>query len=265
MPFIVPVLAAIGGGSALAGGALAAGTAASLYAANKSSSAVKSAANTQAASDQSAINEQQRQFDATQANLMPFITGGQQAFGAEGNLLGLNGDAGQSDAIASLQNSPLYQSLYRNGQQTILANGAATGGLRGGNIQNSLAHFGSDTLSQVIQQQLSNLGGVANQGLGAAASNGQFGANASTNIGNLLTTQGNNVAGGTLGQAAIGNSSLQTLLSALGIGLGGIKQSGLFGGGQSSTGSNSILSQITNSNANANAGASLGGLSPLQL
>lgn len=100
------------------------------------------------------------------------------------------GAVDQQGAIDALKVSPLYQSLYRNGEEAILSNAAATGGLRGGNTQSSLYNLGADTLSNVIQNQLANLGGIANMGMGSAGQLGQFGAAAASNIGNSLTQQG---------------------------------------------------------------------------
>lgn len=116
--------------------------------------------------------------DGARRDLSPYTSGGS------------NGIAGQQAAIDALKASPLYTSLYRNGEDALLSAASATGGLRGGNTQGALYNLGADTLAQVIQQQLSNLGGVANMGQGAAGSLGQFGANAATNIGNSMTQQG---------------------------------------------------------------------------
>jgi hypothetical protein len=114
----------------------------------------------------------------------------------------------QQDAITALQGSPLYTSLMRNGQNTILSNASATGGLRGGNIQRSLADFGSDTLASVIQQQLSNLSGISGQGLSATgtAANTTTAGNSNatslaTQLAALLSDQGSVKAGGILGKA----------------------------------------------------------------
>lgn len=123
-------------------------------------------------------------LQATLAGFAPWLTAGQGAITSEGNLAGLNGNDPQAAAIAALKASPLFQSLMANGNNNILANGSATGGLRGGNIQHSLAQFGTDTLSQVIQQQLANLGGIAGQGLAA----GQAGSAARLGTDNLNTT-----------------------------------------------------------------------------
>ncbi len=135
------------------------------------------------------LAETARQFDKTEANFAPATALLAPAAQKLGDLTGINGDEALASEIASLRESPLYQSLYRNGEETLLANASATGGLRGGNTARSLADFGEDTLSQVIQQQLSNYGGLAGLGLGAAGSVGNFGANA-VNQQNLLRNQG---------------------------------------------------------------------------
>ncbi len=135
---------------------------------------------------------------------------------AEGrNLSPFNSTTGgavdQQGAIDALKASPLYSSLYRNGEQAILANGAATGGLRGGNMQRSLADFGADTLSTVIQNQLANLGGIANMGMGSAGQLGQFGANMAGQVGNALTQQGQARAGAALTVGGINAKNWQNV------------------------------------------------------
>lgn len=217
MPVAVPL---IGAAVSVGGGLLA-------------SSSAKKAGNQAAAAQQYAadqtVAEQRRQFDITQGNFAPFLQAGQSALTAQTDLLGLGGfgaidetgatGAGrdrQALAIEQLQQSPLYQSLFANGQNTILANSAATGGLRGGNIQGSLANFGRDTLSQVIQTQLANLGQVAGQGQSAAGSIGAFGANAANQIGQAYGDAGSAQAGAYLnaGKANVGN--INNIAGALG-------------------------------------------------
>jgi len=160
--------------------------------------------------DIAAFGKYHYQADGSGRDLSPYTTGA------------TDGAAGQQAAIDALKDSPLYQSLYRNGQEALLSAGSATGGLRGGNMQGALANFGADTLSQVIQQQLSNLGGIANMGQGAAGSVGTFGANAAGQIGNSMTQQGQALAGSALakggitaGQWKAGGEGLGSILSAL--------------------------------------------------
>lgn len=184
--------------------------------------ASKKAQSRQDALYQQALTQQQGQFNQTQANFQPYLTSGGNALQSIDTLLGQNGNDPQAAAIAALKASPAFTSQYGTGQDTILQNAAATGGLRGGNTQNSLAQFGSGLLSQVIQQQLANLGGLSSQGVGAANSIGQFGQANSSAITGLLGQQGQTDASGILGRAAITNNTIN--------GISGLA-SGLFGGG----------------------------------
>lgn len=210
------------------------GVAGSIGGALLSSSASKKAGQTQANSDAAALAQQQAQWSATRASEQPFISAGTNALGQYGDLLGTNGGAPQSAAITALQNSPYYQSLYRNGLEANLQNASATGGIRGGNEARSLANFGSDTLAQTIQQQLANLGGLASMGANTAAGLGNLGqANANAQSG-LLQSSGMAQAGGILGSQAAINSGLNGAFSALSPYLKSLNSGsfgGLFGGG----------------------------------
>jgi hypothetical protein len=169
-------------------------------------------------------------------------------------LLGLNGSGDQQRAIDALRSSPLYQSLYRNGVNTSLANASATGGLRGGNEQHSLYDVGSDTLAQVIQNQLQNLGGLSGQGLQATQQSGSFGGQAAGDVASLQNLIGRIQAGGILGKSAVngqlwntganlGQDIISQLMSAFGGG------GNPFGGGGNGSDLMSSLGQMQGSNA----------------
>lgn len=204
----MPVAGALIGAVATVGGSVLASSSAK-SAANKAA-----AAQTQAA--QMGIDEQRRQYDQTRSDLSPWMTQGQAASGAQGTLLGLNGSDQQQAAIDQLKASPLYQSLFGNGRDAILANASATGGLRGGNVQGALFDKGRDTLAQVIQQQVANLGTVSEQGQNAAAQTGQFGANSANAITALMGNQGQANAGAALTSGAANASMIKDITSALG-------------------------------------------------
>lgn len=182
------------------------------------------AAGQQAGAAQAGIEEQRRQFEAMRTGLAPFQQAGTQALGGfapfqqaglqafqqQQALAGLQGQQAQQQAIGTLEASPLYQSLARQGEEAILQRASATGGLRGGNVQAALAQFRPAMLQQLIDQQYARLGGLAGTGLGvterlatmgqnAAGLQGQSGINVGSNIGNLLAQQGRAQAGGTLG------------------------------------------------------------------
>lgn len=156
----------------------------------------KKAAQAQAQAIQQAIGEQRRQYDQSRADQMPFLNAGTGALGQVQGLLGLNGGDVQSQLIAALKGSPAFTSRYSTGADTILQNAAATGGLRGGNTQNSLANFGSSLLSDVIQQQLGNLGGLVNIGSGTAGQLGSLGQSNANSISSLLGQLGEAKAAG---------------------------------------------------------------------
>lgn len=187
----------------------------SLLAAKSAKSAAKTAANAQTQANQAAIAEQQRQYDTTRSDLMPFQQAGQQALGQQGDLLGLNGNDQQSAAITALKASPLYQSLFGNGQEAVLQNASATGGLRGGQTNTSLANFGRDTLAQVIESQIGKLGGVAASGQNAAAQTGTLGANSSNAISDLLSGSGTAQANAALAGGAASTNAINSIVGAV--------------------------------------------------
>lgn len=183
-----PVTALVVGGTQIAGGAL-------------SANASGKAARQQAEASQAGIDETRRQFDAMQKLLEPYAQAGVPALQGQQNLLGLGGADAQGQAIQQLQGSPMFQQLTRQGEDAILQNASATGGLRGGNTQAALAQFRPNMLSSLIDQQYNRLGGLANMGQNSAAMTGQAGMGAAGSISGLLEQQGAARAGGTLGKA----------------------------------------------------------------
>jgi hypothetical protein len=77
---------------------------------------------------------------------------------------GMTGEEAQEAAIGRITQSPLLQELTRQGEEAILQQAAATGGLRGGNVQAALAQFRPQMLQQEIDKQLARLSGIAGAG-----------------------------------------------------------------------------------------------------
>lgn len=145
---------------------------------NKQAKASKEAARLQYEATQDGIAESRRQFNQTREDYQPFRDLGYGALDNFGDLIGINGAEAQQSEIDLLRASPLYQSLFDNGQEAMLASASATGGLRGGNFQGALADFGRDTLNTVIRDQLANYGGAIGIGSGATDAVSSFGARA---------------------------------------------------------------------------------------
>lgn len=169
-------------------------------ASSSASDAASSAAQAQGQASDKSIAESQRQFDAIQKLLAPYTAAGPQALTGQQDLLGLNGQGAQSGAIAGIANGPQMQAMTQQGENSILQNASATGGLRGGNIQGALAQFRPQLLNQLIQQQYGNLGGLTSIGQNAAAGVGNAGQNSSNQIINALQQQGAAQAGSALAQ-----------------------------------------------------------------
>jgi hypothetical protein len=205
-------------GSAVIGGGVAA------YSSSKAADAASEASAQQTAAQDRAIEEQRSQFQKLQETLRPYVEAGKvdltQPYiqagpgaiqGMQG-LAGLRGNAEQQAAINQIQQGAQFQELARQGEQGILQNAAATGGLRGGNVQAALAQFRPALLNQLIESQYGKLAGLTQLGstsaenllrLGqaSAAGVGAAGQQSAQNIGNLYAAQGQAQAAGTIGQA----------------------------------------------------------------
>lgn len=192
------------------------------FSAKEQSKAARGAARAQASAADRALSEQDSSLTAIRDLLSPYMeagrpdltqpyiqAGGQALQGLQG-LIGLRGAGEQQAAIGQIQQGAQFQELARQGEQGILQNAAATGGLRGGNVQAALGQFRPALLNQLIESQygklagLTSLGGTAAQNLlgmgqetalGAATAEQQ----AAANVSNLITQKGAAQAGGILG------------------------------------------------------------------
>ena len=217
-----PVTGLVVGGSQLIGGAI-------------QSRAAGKAAGQQAAAAEAGIEEQRRQFDRFQELLSPYVQAGTPALQAQQALIGLGGAEAQQQAISQLEASPLFQALARQGEEAMLQQASATGGLRGGNIQAALAQFRPQMLSQAIEEQYGRLGGLTTLGQRSAAGVGAAGMESAGQIAGLLGQQGAARAGGTLGRAAPLVNLFNLPAQYLGMQIGTKQAPGfgsLFGGGQ---------------------------------
>ena len=217
---------AISTGLALLGGSIAGGL--------LSSSAQKSAASTAAAAQTAAaemgIAEQRRQFDAVQALLKPYVEAGTSALGQQLALAGVAGPEAQQAAIAALEQGPEFQALTRQGEEAILQRAAATGGLRGGNVQASLAQFRPQVLASLIEQQYGRLGGLTATGQASAAGQATAAQTMGSNITNLLQQQGAAAAGSALARGQATANMWGDITGTIGQ-IAGMSTGGVFGQG----------------------------------
>lgn len=180
------------------------------------------------------IGESRRQFAEVQKVLSPFITAGNEALGplrqyqqtgldAMGQqraLIGLNGQGAQQAAIQGLSNSPEMAAYLQQGENAMLQNASATGGLRGGNTQAAMAQFRPQLLAGMISQQYDRLGGLTSLGANtssmlyqtgqtAAAGQASAGMQVAGQVGSALAgySEGVGNAYGNYAKASLGNSA----------------------------------------------------------
>lgn len=216
-------------------GSAVVGAAGSALSASQQKKAASRAGDAQSAAAYAQMEQQQAQFDKIRELLQPYVNTGTNANAALGNLLGLGGAGSQQGAIEQLKQSPLYTSQLQAGENAILQNAAATGGLRGGNTQMALGRFAPALLASTIQNQVQNLGGLSNQGLTAAGG-------VSSGLGNLANA--NAASLGNIGQAQAGSAlaagnAFSGLANSL-AGAGGTL-AGYFGGFGGSAGSGNLF------------------------
>lgn len=199
--------------TALAAGATIIGGVASADSQRKAGNQAK---DEQVAAAQLAEEGIQGRFEEVQKLLAPFVQGGTQAFGQMGALAGTQGNQAQQSAIEALKASPAFTSMQSAGQNAILQNAAATGGLRGGNVQASLAQFDPALLASVIQDQYGRLGGLAQMGQASAAGVGSAGMQAQSQVAQLQQQAGAARAGAFLNAGQAQQNMIGSLFKGFG-------------------------------------------------
>lgn len=202
----------MGVAAVVAGVGLAAGAAATVYSSSQASKAAKG----QAAAAQSGIDATKAAQSDIKTLLSPYRLSGEQSLSSQMDLLGLNGNDAQSNAINTIKNGSQFTELAQQGENAILQNASATGGLRGGNTQAALAKYRPALLQSLIDDQYTKLGGLTSLGQNAAAQTGNSGVASANSVAQLLAAQSNAVAGGYLSQAKIVNSGINTGMNLLG-------------------------------------------------
>lgn len=186
-----------------------------LLGAGSQKKAVKKATQAQVDALNRGIDVQNQQFQQTRSDFAPYREAGTAALPQILDILGLNGPDKAAAAIQALKASPVFTSLYDQGKEAVLQGASATGGLRGGNTDAALYQLGQGTLSSVIGDQLSRLGGLAGLGEGATDAVAGFGAHTADNVTGLLKGQGDARASGALAIGGINNQMWQSAGSFL--------------------------------------------------
>lgn len=139
-------------------------------------------------SNKAAFEAEQARYEELKTLLNPFIEAGTKAQYQQDALSGALGEEAKAKAYADIEQGSAFKTTVQQGENAILQNASATGGLRGGNTQGALAQFRPQILNELVNQRFSQLQGTINTGLSAAgglASSGYGG-----NIADSIIRQG---------------------------------------------------------------------------
>lgn len=196
-------------GSAVVGGVVA-------------SSAAGKAANAQEQASANATQEQQREFDANQANLKPFRDAGLSVLPELQSGLAPGGEFNKNFTLADFNEDPGYQFRMDQGQKALEASAAARGGALSGGALKAISQYGQDYASNEYSNaynrfnndqttRFNRLSALAGTGQTATNTIGQLGAQTSSDIAQNTLSAGNAQAAGYIGQANAVNSGISSL------------------------------------------------------
>ena len=195
-------------------------------------SAARRATEAQEAGAAASLEEQRRQFDVVQQLFQPYVQAGTGTLAQQLNLIGAGGAEAQQQAISALQAGPEYQALVQSGEEAILAQAAATGGLRGGNVQRALSQYRPQVLSSLINQQYQRLGGLTQLGQASAAGQAAQGSAISGGIAQTQADLGAALAQGQLAQGQATANMWGNIAGGFGQAAGMFVGHNTFGGSQ---------------------------------
>ena len=177
----------------------------------------------------------EKQFGQTEANLQPFIAGGQQGLADVRQGASIPGFA---ERLNSIFESDIFNRLRGERRQDIGFQLASTGQRRSGAGLETIADIPNNLALALENLLTQRSGALSSQGLEAAGTLGRFGVQKEGATSGLRSATGEAQAGGFLQDQRSGASAFSNLLglgsSVIGGGLGGLPTgalSGIFGGG----------------------------------
>lgn len=148
----------------------------------------------------------------------PYSAVARMALPQQAALAGLGGEEAKQRFVSNIEGDPLYQAKLRAGEQAVLRNAAATGGLRSGSSNAALAQMNQLLLGKEIQDRYQQLAGLSGQGFMGQQAESTFGGQALGGLTDIMGTQASNAL-------AFGAAQRQNRAASLG---GASKILGLF-------------------------------------
>ncbi len=193
----------------------------SLLASSAQSRAARRAGDAQTYAAELSIEEQRAAREEARRLLQPFVNVIDPALTSLMGMAGLGDEMTQAQAIQQQEANPIFQGLVRQGENAILQNASATGGLRGGNVQGALAQFRPQLLNDFFNQQYNRVAGIAQAGQNAAAGVGTQGLQVANQIGQQFGNIGAAQAGAALGRGQAQANLFNLPANLLGMYMGG--------------------------------------------
>lgn len=174
-------------------------------------------ANAQADAARNASNNQMSIYNQSRSDLMPYMSGGSNAFASLANLMGMGGPEASANMLAGLKNYPGYQFALSQGTQALDRSAASRGMMLSGGQLKDVTAYGQGMGSQLFGNYYNQLMGMSQLGESAAAGAGSLGQQAAGQAGQFGMMGAQAQAGGYMGMAnAFGgeNGVFQNALNA---------------------------------------------------
>lgn len=211
--------AAIGGAASIAGGIM-------------QSNAATQAAQTQANAASEALALQERQYQQSRTDSLPWMNAGKTALNAYMGELGLSDEAKAGTFKSGFRETPGYQFAVEEGERGAVNNLAALGMKNSGAALKALTRFRTGLADQTYNNYLDRLSGVSTGGQTQVGQNNALGAQFAQNAGQTIQDRGAATASGYVGGANAWSNALSNLSNQAGWALGmGSNGFGGFGGG----------------------------------
>jgi len=200
---------AYGLGASAATAVAVGGVGASVISSKQGSDAAKKAARTQAGSVSEGIEETRRAAEQGLEFLEPFADVGQTGIEQAGFL------TDPQAQFQFLQENPLFQLSLDEANLQTKNLAAARGRLSAGDTLQQLSENVLLSASPLITQQKQSIGDLLNLGSGTARAQANTAIGAGSDITNLITSRGDVLAAGTIGQANAQSQGVENILSSL--------------------------------------------------
>ena len=163
------------------------------------------------------LEHQEKMWHRAQELLAPFrdlgLRGGDEIRAA----LGYDGAEAQEAFVSRVMSSPMFDHMNEVGEEAILANAAATGGLRGGDVQQALAQQRTGNLAGLAERRIDQAMSLADLGSRAAGGGASLAPHFNEGGGRYTASAGAATAAGITGAAGAYAGGLNDIASTLAV------------------------------------------------